>query len=914
MERPSISPVNIKILMENLVKNIRKRCYAPCSVLSLNCSEPTQLALFTALDPVFKLNSIRPVKHMTTSTNVTIYFTMYGILGVDEKAQLLMTYIWLSFWWNNEYVSWDPKECGTSKIPLPRNKFWVPDIVINEFMDENKAPSVPYVYLHSDGRINDGLPVKVVSSCNLDIYTFPFDIQNCTLTFNSYLHRIKDIRVVLGRSVERITNLSKEVMTTMGEWELIDITYSDWSEHSDENEIDELAFHVRVRRRATLYVVNLIIPSCFLITVDLFSFLLPPQSVDRSAFKMTLILGYTVFLLIMNDLLPITGNIIPLINVFFSLCLALMVASLLETILITDLLHSANRLSPMPRWVRVLVLQIFGCLVCLPWKPSENTENTVDVGADEIEMQKESPPNETALVNAADIPEGGGEKKDQLAEDTALQELRSLGEDLKALRFHVDQQLGENPITKEWVQCHQQKIKCSRVLFIFISLFLCVNGLSVTKNCTSPDPVALLEALGPVFELSSIRPVSNLSTPTMVSMEFIMFGILGVDEKAQLLTTFIWHFVVWENEFMRWDPDQCGSAWLTVPREKMWVPDIVINEFMEKNTAPSVPYVYLNHDGTVTDDQPVKVISSCRLDIYLFPFDTQNCTFSFNSYILRTTDMQISVLWDNELRFNISKEVMTTMGEWHLVGLTAEKLEIPSSSGGSYNELRYYVSVRRSPTMYVVNLLLPSCLLVAVDLFSFLLPPQSVDRSQFKMTLILGYTMFLLIMNNLLPVTGNTIPLMNVFLTMCLVLMVGSLLETIIITNLLCGAVKDSEVPWILRLIILQFLGPLVLLPPKPKKKEDTVIENPAVEATDPDKSPKLPAPAPRSKIAEALQDLGRELHQIRQKVEQQRSSSETSEEWFQMGYITDRVVFITYIIFISVSFITIVIMWAKAS
>lgn len=60
--------------------------------------------------------------------------------------------------------------------------------------------------------------------------------------------------------------------------------------------------------------VNLVVPSCFLITVDLFSFLLPPQNVDRSAFKMTLILGYTVFLLIMNDLLPVTGQRTPLIS------------------------------------------------------------------------------------------------------------------------------------------------------------------------------------------------------------------------------------------------------------------------------------------------------------------------------------------------------------------------------------------------------------------------------------------------------------------------------------------------------------------------------------------------------------------------------------------------------------------------
>ncbi|XP_055077342.1 5-hydroxytryptamine receptor 3A-like [Periophthalmus magnuspinnatus] len=396
---------------------------------------------------------------MGTSTNVSVYFTMYGILGVDEKAQLLMTYIWLNVLWDNQLVSWDPDQCGAKKVALPRNKFWVPDVVINEFMDENKAPFVPYLYLFSNGRINDASPVKVVSSCNLDIYTFPFDIQNCTLTFNSYLHRIKDIRMVLGRPVEKITSLSKSVMTTMGEWELIDITHHTGSTSYDEESIDELAFHIRVRRRATLYVVNLIIPSCFLITVDLFSFLLPPQSVDRSSFKMTLILGYTVFLLIMNDLLPITGNTIPLINVFFSLCLALMVASLLETILITDLLHSSTRLSPVPRWVRVLVLQFFGCLVCLPWKPSKDTKKAVEA------KKQNSPSNEREKV-----------ERDPLAEDAALQELRSLGEDLQFLRLHVDQELGKTPSSKEWVQVG---FVIDRLLFGLYILFISVSFVTI---------------------------------------------------------------------------------------------------------------------------------------------------------------------------------------------------------------------------------------------------------------------------------------------------------------------------------------------------------------------------------------------------------------------------------------------------
>lgn len=73
-------------------------------------------------------------------------------------------------------------------------------------------------------------------------------------------------------------------------------------------------FQVVIKRRPVLYVVNLLIPSSFLMLIDILSFYLPPHSVDRASFKMTLILGYTVFLLIMNDLLPSTANGTPIIG------------------------------------------------------------------------------------------------------------------------------------------------------------------------------------------------------------------------------------------------------------------------------------------------------------------------------------------------------------------------------------------------------------------------------------------------------------------------------------------------------------------------------------------------------------------------------------------------------------------------
>ncbi|XP_041647337.1 5-hydroxytryptamine receptor 3A-like [Cheilinus undulatus] len=438
-------------------------------------------------------------------------------------------------------------------------------------------------------------------------------------------------------------------------------------------------------------------------------------------------------------------------------------------------------------------------------------------------------------------------------------------------------------------------------------------------NCTRPDTPSLLEALGPVFNMSSIRPVMNASTPTNITISFVLAGILGVDEKAQLLTTYIWQTLIWKNEFVRWDPEQCGKSLITIPRELLWVPDVVINEFMGKNTAPFVPYSYLSSDGFVTDKKPVRVVSSCRLDIYTFPFDTQNCSLSFNSYLHTISAVFINHTSVDEM-LQRSKEVMATMGEWELIGITVKTFQFPTNLGDDYQEIRFFVSMSRRATMYVVNLLIPSCFLIAVDFLSFLLPPKSVDRSLFKMTLILGYTVFLLSMNDLLPITGDTIPLLNVFLSLCLTMMVGSLLETVLITNLLCGS-AHYPVPRFIRVLVLHILGFLVLLPPKSRDPEDTVIQNPAAQAEIKDSSlvaessrdPEQKSPLDEDKALQELRSVGRELQVLHLQLKQQLEGNQNSEDWIQVGLIIDRLVFCLYMIFIAVSFITIIVLWMQS-
>ncbi|XP_064190086.1 5-hydroxytryptamine receptor 3A-like [Anguilla rostrata] len=409
--------------------------------------QPDAKSLLTGINNILVSKEIRPVVSLNSPTTVSTSFVLYGILDVE---------------WYIENFSWDSSQCGTERISLPREKLWVPDILINEFMDEDRSPNAPFIYLLNDGHVIDTRPVRVVSSCNLDIYTFPFDVQNCSLTFNSFMLMAADLQLKLGAEAEETLEMSRMALETVGEWELIDITADDTIDEISYELFDEVIYYIILRRRPTMYVVNLLVPSCFLITVDLFSFLLPPQTVDRSSFKMTLILGYTVFLLIMNDLLPITGNRIPLINVFFSICLALMVCSLLETVLITNILCNSSQYPSVPRWIRVIVLQYLARLVCLDHSVMLTSVFLLFPAASVENMEAKPGPNVTA---------------EPQSDDLVLGQLKRLGQDVLAIRQQVEKHLADNETAEDWIQIGNV---IDRLLFYLYIFFIIVSFITIS--------------------------------------------------------------------------------------------------------------------------------------------------------------------------------------------------------------------------------------------------------------------------------------------------------------------------------------------------------------------------------------------------------------------------------------------------
>ncbi|XP_060026966.1 5-hydroxytryptamine receptor 3C [Erinaceus europaeus] len=256
---------------------------------------------------------------------------------------------------------------------IATENLWLPDIFIEEFMDVDHTPPGLMAYVSSEGRIKYDKPMRVTSICSLDIFYFPFDQQNCTLTFSSFIYTVERMVLSMEKEVQEISNTSKNLIRSKGAWVLLGIQQRTRRVSFGTNQYDQITFYVAIRRRPSLYVLNLLVPSGFLVAIDALSFYLPAENENRAPFKITLLLGYNVFLLMMNDLLPDTGT--PLISVYFALCLALMVASLLETIFITYLLHVATtQPPPVPPWLHTLLLcapRPANCCPTLPYKPAQ---------------------------------------------------------------------------------------------------------------------------------------------------------------------------------------------------------------------------------------------------------------------------------------------------------------------------------------------------------------------------------------------------------------------------------------------------------------------------------------------------------------------------------------------------------------
>ncbi|KAF7248161.1 Neuronal acetylcholine receptor subunit alpha-9 [Varanus komodoensis] len=315
--------------------------------------------LFNELFEVYS-NALRPVEDTDSVLNVTLQITLSQIKDMDERNQILTAYLWIRQTWYDAYLKWDKdKYDGLDSIRIPSNLVWRPDIVLyNKADDDFSEPVNTNIVLRYDGKITWDSPAITKSSCVVDVSYFPFDSQECNLTFGSWTYNGNQVDIFNSLDSGDLSDFIEDV-----EWEIHGmpavknvITYGCCSEP-----YPDVTFTLILKRKSSFYIFNLLLPCLLISFLAPLGFYLPADSGEKVSLGVTVLLALTVFQLMVAESMPPSENV-PLIGIatmtgkYYIATMTMITASTALTIIIMNIHYCGSGAKPVPQWARVVIL------------------------------------------------------------------------------------------------------------------------------------------------------------------------------------------------------------------------------------------------------------------------------------------------------------------------------------------------------------------------------------------------------------------------------------------------------------------------------------------------------------------------------------------------------------------------------
>ncbi|XP_074528589.1 5-hydroxytryptamine receptor 3A-like [Halichoeres trimaculatus] len=317
------------------------------------------------------------------------------------------------------------------------------------------------------------------------------------------------------------------------------------------------------------------------------------------------------------------------------------------------------------------------------------------------------------------------------------------------------------------------------------------------SNCTETnwDVIKFLNLTKNKDQLVWTRPAKNSKTATRVNLDFLLYAILGVREKEQKFISYVWVDLIWKHYELHWDPDNfCGIKAVSIPTRLLWQPDLIIEERTEKNRAAESPLVHVNYRGWVLLRNDRVLVTTCRMQVYKFPFDSQSCTLSFKSVIHNSQQLLLKKIGNQSYTTEWTQEIMRTQSDWIFINITSSSKTV-NNFDITQSMVVYTINMKRRSVLYVVNFIIPVLLFLVLDLASFMISENGGEMLTFKVTVLLAVTVMQLILNDILPSTSDKIPLIAIYCVGIFGFMMLSLLETVLVMYMMeqDSVPKDDE-------------------------------------------------------------------------------------------------------------------------
>uniref|UniRef100_A0A3B4VKE2 Cholinergic receptor nicotinic alpha 9 subunit n=1 Tax=Seriola dumerili TaxID=41447 RepID=A0A3B4VKE2_SERDU len=298
-------------------------------------------------------NALRPVEDTDSALNVSLQITLSQIKDMDERNQVLTTYLWIRQVWHDAYLKWEKEDYDDLEmINIPSDLVWKPDIVLYNKADEESGASSTNVKLRYNGEIVWDSPAITKSTCVVDVSYFPFDWQQCNLTFGSWTYNGNQVDISLGMDSGDLSDFVENV-----EWEChgMPAVRNVMMYGCCSDPYTEITYTLLLKRRSSFYIFNLLLP-CFLISfLAPLGFYLPADSGEKVSLGVTVLLALTVFQLLVAESMP-PAESMPYIGKYYIATMTMITASTSLTIFIMNIHFCGAEAKPVPHWAKVLII------------------------------------------------------------------------------------------------------------------------------------------------------------------------------------------------------------------------------------------------------------------------------------------------------------------------------------------------------------------------------------------------------------------------------------------------------------------------------------------------------------------------------------------------------------------------------
>ncbi|KAK6169438.1 hypothetical protein SNE40_020495 [Patella caerulea] len=278
---------------------------------------------------------VRPAMNASIATDVKFTLGLQAIRKVEEHVETMVTTFWFALTWRDAFLNWNTSDYGDIElVSMPAKRIWTPDIYIS-----NSRSNKPYLFIPDDyilsiqhnGTILWHVGGSVETHCKLNVRTFPFDTQICSIEIAQWSSYVSQVRLAAHGHLESC------MFEPSGTWKLAGLSVKEETICGGLQQM--LKFELTLTRLPMFYIIAIIIPVCLLTILNPVVFLVPVESGEKISLAISILLSYSVILASLTQELPEVSDNISVLGGYVCSMLCLKVITVVSSVGIVSLHH-----------------------------------------------------------------------------------------------------------------------------------------------------------------------------------------------------------------------------------------------------------------------------------------------------------------------------------------------------------------------------------------------------------------------------------------------------------------------------------------------------------------------------------------------------------------------------------------------